>query len=45
MRGEIFMERDKFLKMNEQRAAKGEKTFANPRNATAVALNLLIQAK
>ena len=41
MRGEIFMERDKFLKMNEQRAAKGEKTFANPRNATAGSLKLI----
>jgi DNA ligase (NAD+) len=40
MRGEIFMPRDKFLKMNQQRAAKGEKTFANPRNAAAGSLKL-----
>ncbi len=40
MRGEIFMPRDKFLKMNKQRAEKGEKTFANPRNAAAGSLKL-----
>jgi DNA ligase (NAD+) len=40
MRGEIFMPRDKFLKMNQQRASKGEKSFANPRNAAAGSLKL-----
>lgn len=41
IRGEIFIERDKFLKMNEQREIKGEKTFANPRNAASGSLKLL----
>lgn len=40
MRGEIFMPRDKFAKMNENRLAQGEKPFANPRNAAAGSLKL-----
>lgn len=35
IRGEIFLNRDDFLKLNEKRAAAGEALFANPRNAAA----------
>jgi len=41
VRGEIYMERPAFNKMNEDLAAKGEKTFANPRNAAAGSLRQL----
>lgn len=34
-RGEIYMPKDSFLKLNEQREAQGEAVFANPRNAAA----------
>jgi DNA ligase (NAD+) len=34
-RGEVFMRRDEFEKLNERRLAAGEKPFVNPRNATA----------
>ncbi len=40
VRGEVFMQRDDFEKMNAKRAAEGEKTFINPRNATAGTLKL-----
>lgn len=40
IRGEVFMEKDDFLKMNEERELSGEKLFANPRNATAGTLKL-----
>ena len=40
MRGEIFMPRDKFNKMNKKRAEQCEKPFANPRNAAAGSLKL-----
>jgi DNA ligase (NAD+) len=40
VRGEVFMLKDEFLKMNEERELSGEKLFANPRNATAGTLKL-----
>jgi DNA ligase (NAD+) len=40
VRGEIFMKRSDFEKMNSERELSGEKTFANPRNATAGTLKL-----
>jgi len=35
VRGEIYMPKASFLKLNEERSKKGEKEFANPRNAAA----------
>ncbi len=35
VRGEIYMPKSSFLKLNEDRKSKGEKEFANPRNAAA----------
>jgi DNA ligase (NAD+) len=35
VRGEVYMQRADFLKLNERRAARGESAFANPRNAAA----------
>ena len=35
VRGEVFMRRDAFEKMNERQRAAGEKVFVNPRNAAA----------
>ncbi|MEO8157716.1 MAG: NAD-dependent DNA ligase LigA [Betaproteobacteria bacterium] len=35
VRGEIFMRRDEFEKLNERQRAAGEKVFVNPRNAAA----------
>jgi len=35
VRGEIYFPRSGFVELNEQRAAEGLSTFANPRNATA----------
>ncbi len=35
VRGEIFMRRDAFEKLNERQRAAGEKVFVNPRNAAA----------
>ncbi|MCD6520132.1 MAG: NAD-dependent DNA ligase LigA [Anaerolineae bacterium] len=35
VRGEIYMPRDLFEELNRQRIAKGERPFANPRNAAA----------
>jgi len=40
VRGEVYLEEKDFLRMNEERSASGEKTFANPRNATAGSLKL-----
>jgi DNA ligase (NAD+) len=40
VRGEAFMHRKDFDAMNAQRAAEGEKTFINPRNATAGTLKM-----
>ncbi len=35
VRGEIYMPKSSFDELNEERRAKGEKEFANPRNAAA----------
>ncbi len=35
IRGEIYMNRDDFISLNEQREKDGEDVFANPRNAAA----------
>jgi DNA ligase (NAD+) len=41
VRGEAFMSRHSFERLNERAAASGEKTFANPRNAAAGSLRQL----
>ena len=41
IRGEVYLPRQVFLKMNEEREAAGEVPFANPRNAAAGALRTL----
>ena len=40
VRGEIFMNIADFIKLNKERALKGEKLFANPRNSSAGTLKL-----
>lgn len=40
IRGEIFIPRKQFEKMNEQRIADGEEPFANPRNAASGTLKI-----
>ena len=35
VRGEVYMRRDGFERLNESQREKGEKTFVNPRNAAA----------
>ena len=41
VRGEVFMPRENFEKLNEEREILGEKLFANPRNAAAGSLRQL----
>ena len=41
VRGEVFLDRKAFLKINEERKAEGQAEFANPRNAAAGTLRLL----
>jgi len=41
VRGEIYMPKDGFDKLNQQAAELGEKTFVNPRNAAAGSLRQL----
>ncbi len=41
VRGEVFMTRENFQKLNQERERKGEPPFINPRNSTAGALKLL----
>jgi DNA ligase (NAD+) len=40
-RGEVYMTRADFARLNEECAARGEDTYANPRNLTAGTLKLL----
>jgi DNA ligase (NAD+) len=40
VRGEVYMRREDFRKMNEERELEGEKTFVNPRNSAAGTLKL-----
>lgn len=40
VRGEVYMETGDFRKLNAEREKKGEKLFANPRNATAGTIKL-----
>jgi len=41
VRGEIFMPKKEFLRINEEREGEGLSVFANPRNATAGTIKLL----
>lgn len=40
VRGEVYMRREDFARLNEARQEAGERTFMNPRNATAGTLKL-----
>jgi DNA ligase (NAD+) len=41
IRGEVYMDLPEFKKLNEERLARGESAFANPRNAAAGSLRQL----
>ncbi|MFD1472751.1 NAD-dependent DNA ligase LigA [Companilactobacillus mishanensis] len=41
VRGECFMDKSEFLRLNNEREANGEQVFANPRNAAAGSLRQL----
>jgi DNA ligase (NAD+) len=41
VRGEVYMRRDDFERMNERQRERGRKTFVNPRNAAAGAVRQL----
>ncbi len=43
VRGEVYMPRRAFKRMNREREKRGEPLFANPRNATAGSIRLLDQ--
>src|SRR5699024_828550 len=40
VRGEAYMEREAFVRLNEHRREQGRPTFANPRNSTAGSLKM-----
>jgi len=44
VRGEIYLPRSAFARLNEQRAEAGEPTFANPRNSAAGSIRQLDQS-
>lgn len=41
IRGEVYMDKEDFLRVNQERMDQGEILFANPRNATSGSLKLL----
>src|ERR687890_576610 len=41
VRGEVYLPRSAFARLNEERAAAGESTFANPRNSAAGSIRQL----